>query len=321
MRKLSIPFIVLLIAFSVVIGGCGSGSSAEGPLPTRTPLPTFTPTPPVVVTPVDPSLAATAQAEAAQQASQPAQTDQAATDSGQAQADTPTPEPATPTPQPASPGVVVNSNMNVRSGPGTNFNVVGQANQGTRYNVTGRNNDASWYQIDFNGQSGWVFANLVTAEAVETVAVAANIPAPPPTNTPPPPPTNTPVPPPTAPPAPRYEFNVAVVGRCDRQPAGTWFEGKTYKNGQPTSGYNVVFSYAPDGPWVTQPAITGPHDGYPNWDAGYYSHIVSAAGPIAGTWYVWIVDGAGGRISEMANFTSTGPGEGCNQAVVDFDSR
>jgi len=136
----------------------------------------------------------------------------------------------------------------------------------------------------------------------------------PPTATPPPPP-------PTAPPAPRYEFNIAVVGRCDRQPAGTWFEGKTYKNGQPSNGYNVVFSYAPDGPWVTQPAITGPHEGYPNWDAGYYSHIVSAAGPIAGTWYVWIVDGGGARISEMANFTSTGPGEGCNQAIVDFDSR
>ncbi len=315
MRKLFGLLIVLLF----VVSGCGSGNTAA-PLPTRTPLPTFTPTAPVVATPVDPAMAATAQAEAAQ----PAQAT-AAPAEGQdvVSVDPPAPEPATATPEPATASVVVNSNMNVREGPSTAYNILGLANQGTRYAVTGRNNDASWYQIDFNGRSGWVFANLVTAEAVETVAVASNIPAPPaPTATPVPvPPTATPVPAPTAVPAPRYEFNVAVVGRCDRQPAGTWFEGKTYKNGQPSSGYNVVFSYAPDGPWVTQPAISGPHEGYPNWDAGYYSHIVSAAGPIAGTWYVWIVDGAGGRISEMASFTSTGPGDGCNQAIVDFDSR
>ena len=227
-----------------------------------------------------------------------------------------------PTPVPAA-SVTINSNMNVRGGPGTNYNAIGQATQGSRFDVTGKNGAGDWYQINFNGQTGWVFANLVTGEGVEAVAVASDIPAPPPTAVFVPP-TATPVPAPAAPtavPAPRYEFNVAVVGRCDRQPAGTWFEGKTYKGGQPASGYNVVFSYAPDGPWITQPAISGPHEGYPNWDAGYYSHIISAAGPIVGTWYVWVADAGGARISEMANFTSTGPGEGCNQAVVDFDSR
>lgn len=117
-----------------------------------------------------------------------------------------------------------------------------------------------------------------------------------------------------------YQFNIAIASKCERQPAGNWFEGRTYINGKPMSGYKVVFSYAYDGPWVTEPVISGPHQGYPNWDPGYYSHIIHASGPAAGNWYVWIVNDAGERISEIGQWTSTGPGEGCNQAVVDFDS-
>jgi hypothetical protein len=113
---------------------------------------------------------------------------------------------------------------------------------------------------------------------------------------------------------------VAVVGKCERQPAGNWFEGKTYIGGAPQSGYLVAFSYASDGPIVAT-IQSGPHEGYPGWDAGYYSHIISANGPRAGSWYVWVVDSNGQRISEIANWQSTGPGEGCNQATVDFDSR
>ena len=66
---------------------------------------------------------------------------------------------------------------------------------------------------------------------------------------------------------------------------------------------------------------SGPHEGYPGGDAGFYSHIISANGPRVGSWYVWVVDSTGQRISEIANWQSTGPGEGCNQATVDFDSR
>jgi hypothetical protein len=72
---------------------------------------------------------------------------------------------------------------------------------------------------------------------------------------------------------------------------------------------------------VTPPQTSGPHEGYTNWNTGYYSHIISANTPIAGTWFVWIVNGAGQRISEIAQWSSTGPGDGCNEATVDFDSR
>jgi hypothetical protein len=147
----------------------------------------------------------------------------------------------------------------------------------------------------------------------------------PPTATPVPrPPTDTPLPPtPTTPPKPRYEFNIALVQSCDRQPAGNWFKGTVYKNGQPVNGYRVVFSYEPDGQWATPPQISGPHPGYTDWPQGYYSHIINApgTGPKAGNWFVWIVNEQGVRISEIANFQTTGPGNGCNEAVVDFDSR
>jgi uncharacterized protein YraI len=238
--------------------------------------------------------------------------------------DTPTPFPTvtpfpTPTPLPNS-EVVVNTNMNVRAGPGTGYNILGTANSGERYEVTGKNPDGSWWQVDYEGQSGWLYGQLVTAQNVESVAIAQNIPPPPPTSTPAPvPPTATPQP--TAPPKPQYQFNITAVSKCEPQEAGTWFEGRTYVGGQPKNGYKVVFSYAPDGPWATEPMISGPHGGYEGWDTGYYSHIISATGPREGTWYVWIVDDGGSRISEMASWTSKGPGGDCNQAAVDFDSR
>lgn len=227
----------------------------------------------------------------------------------------PTPPPTnTPVPVTVTPSVAVDSTINVRSGPGTNYDIIGQANQGTRYTVTSRSSDGSWYQIDFNGIVGWVFSDLVTFEG-PFVAVAANIP--------PPPPPNTPMlvltasaPSPTASPSARYEFNTVVVGPCDRQPASTgfadpWFEGTIYKAGQPANGYDVVYSYFPDGPWLTQAAISGPDD-------GYYRQVVGARFPVNFEFYVWIVDGDGSRISEMATLRLH---RGCNHFVVDFDSR
>lgn len=127
-----------------------------------------------------------------------------------------------------------------------------------------------------------------------------------------------PAPTPTPPSA--YLFNVAVVRSCDPQPAGNWFQGTVLIAGQPANGYLVTFSDTADGVLTGLPVLSGPHWGYPGWKPGYYSHIIGKP-PRAGTWHVWIVDGSGARISEIGAWTSTGPGDGCNQAVVDFDSR
>jgi hypothetical protein len=317
MRKFSILVSILLTLFlGVILAACGPSATPEPPIPTRTPMPTFTPTPEIVMTPVDPAAAATAKAaEAAAAANNAANV--GGTDANQA---APTPAPAEPTATP-EPSVVVSQLMNVRQGPGTNYPIIGQADAGQRYRVTGKNQAGNWWQVDFNGQAGWVFADLVTAEGTDAVAVAANIPAPPPTPTPVPP-TATPIPQPTATPAPRYEFNIAQLQGCEPNAGVTYVQGTTYRNGQPESGHWVVFSYAPDGPIVAK-VISGPHEGYPDWNAGFYSHLLQAGSPREGNWWFWITDDSGRRISEMAQVHTdgvAGPGK-CQQATIDFDSR
>ena len=218
--------------------------------------------------------------------------------------------------------------MNVRGGPGTNYNIVGSANVGERYPVSGKNDAGTWWQIDYNGQDGWVFGELVSTQNTETVAVALNIPAPPP----PPPPTPTPVPAPQPAPQPEpqepapqpatnYEFNKAIVQRCDPNEGVTYVQGTTYKGGNPVNGFIVAFSYAPDGPVVAE-VQSGPHQGYPGWNTGYYSHILGSNGPREGNWFFWIKDSSGKRISQIANLHTDGSagGDKCQQATIDFDS-
>jgi hypothetical protein len=51
--------------------------------------------------------------------------------------------------------------INVRSGPGTDYGLVGSANLGESFAIVGRNADGSWYQICcVNGQQGWVSADF-----------------------------------------------------------------------------------------------------------------------------------------------------------------
>lgn len=56
------------------------------------------------------------------------------------------------------------SRLNVRSGPGTAYPIIGKAPNGTTYLVTGRNQDGTWLQInasDISNQGGWVAAAFV----------------------------------------------------------------------------------------------------------------------------------------------------------------
>ena len=57
--------------------------------------------------------------------------------------------------------------MNIRGGPGTNYDVVGYATEGEELIVTGKNADGNWWRIDFEGQDAWIYAFYV----VETNAV------------------------------------------------------------------------------------------------------------------------------------------------------
>jgi len=83
---------------------------------------------------------------------------------------TPTPEPPTPTPTPTPTpiptpllpdGVVMVGKLNVRSGPDTSFERVGQLLQGEEIEVTGRTEKGDWLQILYQGEKQWVSAAYV----------------------------------------------------------------------------------------------------------------------------------------------------------------
>ncbi len=175
---------------------------APTPTPSPTPLPTATDLPP------SPTLAPTetpAQASTAVPA-------------------TATPEPATPAPTATAqtPRVVASSNVNLRSGPGRTYPVIGQLRAGQEVVIQARNASGDWWQLAWEGQGqAWVAGTVVNVlGAIDAVAVAQNIPTPPPQPTPAPRPTAAP----TEPPKPGVEFVVESLGlrplnvgsqRCD----------------------------------------------------------------------------------------------------------
>ncbi len=199
-RALPVAMLVLAaIAFGLV--GCTIGRVARAPIntavPSKTMRPTFTATVP------KPTL--TPSPTPGQSNSQPA---------APGQSNSPTPVPATatvpptavpsPTPEPAA-FTVTSEALNVRSGPGTTFPVIGRLDEGATYPITGKTANGDWWQFDYNGKTGWVIGTNVNVKGADAVQVAQNIPQPPtaaprPTARPAPPrPTQPPAPPPAAP--------------------------------------------------------------------------------------------------------------------------
>ncbi|MBN1992979.1 MAG: SH3 domain-containing protein [Anaerolineae bacterium] len=110
---------------------------------------------------------------------------------------TPTPRPVVPTPAPASTGDQVGLKpivtalvaLNVRTGPGKDYPVVGRLAQGQSAEITGQDEGAYWWQIVFpsdNGNGGWVAAGGEFSEAVNAGAVPVVETPPPPGNAGPP---------------------------------------------------------------------------------------------------------------------------------------
>lgn len=73
---------------------------------------------------------------------------------------------ATPPPaiDPAAPQLKIRADLtlvNVRSGPGTSYEVIGGLTPKQVVLVIGKNEAGDWWAIDLQGQAGWVFADLV----------------------------------------------------------------------------------------------------------------------------------------------------------------
>jgi uncharacterized protein YraI len=63
--------------------------------------------------------------------------------------------------------------VNVRSGPGTQYTILGQVRSGDAIDITGRSENSQWLRVNFNGQEGWVSAALFTVTGdVATASIA-----------------------------------------------------------------------------------------------------------------------------------------------------
>ena len=164
-----------------LLGGCGIFGPAAAPTPTApayAAVPTFTPTPklanlppPTATPPV--AIASAVAADVVVTTTAPLTPTQAVT--------LPTVQVITPTNTPAAePRLIITGDaVNVRSGPGTTFDLIGAAVKGGDFQLLARNAQGDWWQICcVNGQPGWVFGELATVENAESVAVAADMPTP-----------------------------------------------------------------------------------------------------------------------------------------------
>ncbi len=96
---------------------------------------------------------------------------------------TPTLQPTvTPTAEPQQARVVAASSVNLRSGPGRAYPVVGQMRANQELAIIARNANGDWWQLDWDGQGqAWVAGTVVSVLGpIDTVQVAKNIPTPPP---------------------------------------------------------------------------------------------------------------------------------------------
>ena len=123
--------------------------------------------------------------------------------------DLPAPEP---TPEIPTGRVVGAQVLNIRSGPGTVFPVIGAARAGDEGEIVGRSANGGWWVVSapsLPGGTGWVSADFVLASNVENVPVIASPPTPtprPPTPTPVPTARPTSAPPPAATPSAEISF-------------------------------------------------------------------------------------------------------------------
>jgi len=67
-------------------------------------------------------------------------------------------------------GVVLRG-VNIRSGPGTNFDSLGLLNQNDVVPVTGRDSSGGWFQVEYQNGSGWIATEFLQVENSEAIPV------------------------------------------------------------------------------------------------------------------------------------------------------
>jgi ABC-type branched-subunit amino acid transport system substrate-binding protein len=170
---------------------------------------------------------------------------------------TPTPRPTnTPVPTATLDGVyatVVSQVLNVRTGPGTNYDVLGQLREGETVRLIGANVNFTWAVIEFRGGQGWISTepNLLSISGDRRTL---------PVVTPPPSPT----PGPTSTPAPTTTPSTADLFITGVTPAVlTWNSatvvtvGVRNGGGAQSGGFTIAGGFEP-GPVVASVAVASP---------------------------------------------------------------
>lgn len=86
----------------------------------------------------------------------------------------------TPIPEVRKPLVTADQGkVNLRNGPGTNYEIVGTFLPGESLEIVGRNADSSWWQVSVPEGVAWVAANVVTANNVDDSIPVVELPLPP----------------------------------------------------------------------------------------------------------------------------------------------
>lgn len=162
---------------------------------------------------------------------------------------TSTPEPGTPTPTvPTSPMLTALTDLNVRVGPGTLYDLIGLLPAGGKAEITGRDETREWWQIKTQlGPEGraWVIANPEFSETINTDALPV-VPAPPtptgtPTDTPTATATPTNTPPATSTPAPPTNTPTSTASPTPSQQIQFLIEPTKIKSGECVQvGWNVT---------------------------------------------------------------------------------
>ena len=275
-----INYLIFAALFTTLVETDFSKGSA-----TRVPRPTFTPAPaePIIIVPtpepVTPQPSPTATKVLEQQNAGNGNN----TSSEGARSDAPQPEPVrADSAQLVSPGPV-----NIRSGPGLDYEVIGTLNANTTMSIIGRNGDASWWQIAIaDGITGWVSGSVVNATNTDNVPVsegAASSNSSPTVRVQPAADTS-------PPPAPRPEHQFEPTGWWGETNQGlTRFMGDIEDvDGNPVNGVSVQASCG-DYSVISNPSGEGE-----SWPAGFYDLTIDDR-PIPCLWTLTVIESDDGN--------------------------
>lgn len=303
-KRSYVSAVALLLLLTACSFGPEAAPTAESYRPIRSPYPTFTPTAVGVEVAAAPTTAALAQPNAGAETpiAPPIPTD------------TPPPAPtATLTPTAAPPQVVINSPLvNLRTGPGVNYALLGTAERGEEFGIVGKNAAGDWWRVCCVGeQPGWVIDELVeTSGAVDTVPVSDAVAEAPPTATSAPAAPAATIAPaePTATTAPSFSFT--LVGQEQfPEPKLVRIFLYVYENDRALEGYTLrVRKDGAELP-VTATSAAGQSLSWPIADARQRFQNMKVEFPgiqPAGTWEVQLLDGSGNAVGPAATFTLEG---------------